>query len=191
MSPTSYQTAPPRNTIVASAERRSQTWMARCVRGAYSARRLFGVPVVQFADPDVAVASRLIVVLQQQRQFPGMRLVGRARHIRGGPGERDIVLHQYPVMQRGDVRGTQQFAGGIKAGPVKNDFVGLPLARRQTGVDQRRILSVNRSGLSVGVGLVLIGIQNLELVFAHQIHAAVTALLVVLLRRLGRGPFYV
>jgi hypothetical protein len=39
------------------------------------------------------------VILQPQRQFFGMRSVGRTLAIRGGSAEFDVVLHEHAIVQ--------------------------------------------------------------------------------------------
>src|SRR5205807_10659544 len=118
----------------------------------------------QFADPDVAVAHGMVVVLQRQRQLVGSWFVRRAHMVPGGAGELDVVLHQNAIVKNGFARGARQLSRSVKARAVKNDVVGLPLARGTRSIEQRRILSVGGRGLSVGVGFVLVRVQNLRLV---------------------------
>jgi len=72
---------------------------------------------------------------------------------------------------------------------VKDDVIGLPLSGRSAGVDERGILAIDGAGHSVGIGGVLIGIENLNFVEAHQKNAAVAASLVFALDQFGCGPF--
>src|SRR5712691_10950937 len=70
---------------------------------------------------------------------------------------------------------------------MENDIIRLPLAGRPRGIDERRVLAVNRACLPVGIRVVLIGIEDLQLVDPHQEYAAVSALLALALCR-RRGP---
>src|SRR5215467_11900281 len=88
----------------------------------------------QFADPDVAVAHRMIVVLQRQREFFRPKLVRGAHMMPSGPGEFDVVLHEHAIVKNRFARGARQFSGGIKTRAMKNDVVSLPLARRTRSV---------------------------------------------------------
>src|SRR5882672_1435859 len=71
---------------------------------------------------------------------------------------------------------------------MEDDVVRLPLAWRPRGIDERGILAVDRACLAVGIGVVLIGIEHLELVYPHQEDAAVAALLPFALHDGWRGP---
>src|SRR6267143_1339032 len=71
---------------------------------------------------------------------------------------------------------------------MEDDVVRLPLAWRPRGIDERGILAVDRACLAVGIGVVLIGIEHLELVYPHQEDAAVAALLPFALHGGRRGP---
>src|SRR3954462_9602024 len=64
-----------------------------------------------------------------------------------------------------------------KSRRMEDDVVGLPVSRGTRRIHQRRILSVHRARLPIGVSLVLVGIEHLDFVSAHQKHAAVAALL--------------
>src|SRR3954463_5812099 len=78
-----------------------------------------------------------------------------------------------------------------KSRPVEDDVVGLPLSRRTRRIHQRRILSVHRARLPIGISLVLVGIEHLDFVSAHQKHAAVAALLAFSVGRSWLGELYV
>lgn len=65
---------------------------------------------LQVADPDVAVADRMVVVLQCDRKFVGAGGIGRADVMAGGAGEFNVVLNQDTVMDHSHVRGARQFS---------------------------------------------------------------------------------
>src|SRR2546425_449487 len=71
---------------------------------------------------------------------------------------------------------------------VEHDVIGLPLTGGAAGVRERRILAVHGGRLTVGVGAVLIRIEHLDFVAAHQEDAAVAALLALALGRRGGRP---
>ena len=82
------------------------------------------VPVLfQFANPNIAVADWVIVVLQGERQLLGTGGVRRPHVVAGGAGQLDVVLDQHAVVKRGDVRGPQEFSGGVETRAVENDVV--------------------------------------------------------------------
>ena len=70
---------------------------------------------------------------------------------------------------------------------MKNDVVSLPLARRARRVHQRRVLAIDSRCLSIGVGLALVGVQDLRLIKPLQEDAAVAAILVLSFRRRRLG----
>src|SRR5207247_1007640 len=102
--------------------------------------------------------------------------------------ERNIVLDQHAVVQDRQARRRFHFALLVETWPRENDVVSLPLTRRTRGVDQRRVLAVSRAGLAVGVSDVLIRIEHLHFVEAHEEHATVAPALTLALGRNRRGP---
>src|SRR5215467_8650258 len=56
---------------------------------------------------------------------------------------------------------------------MKDNVVGLPLARLAAGVDQRSCNTIEGTCLPICVGLVLIGIKNLDFITTLQVNAAV------------------
>jgi len=96
----------------------------RKIQAAAVGRTVRSVPVLsQFAEPDVAVADWVIVVLQGERQLLGTGGVRRPHVVAGGAGQLDVVLDQHAVVKRGDVRGPQEFSGGVETRAVENDVV--------------------------------------------------------------------
>src|SRR5712691_6896177 len=85
---------------------------------------------LQFADPDVAVAHRMAMILQRQRQFFGVRLVGLTLAMRRRSAWLDVVLREHAIVQHGYASGPDQFHFFIETRAVKNDVVALPLAGR-------------------------------------------------------------
>ena len=83
------------------------------------------------------------------------------------------VLDHHPVEQDGDAGFLHHSFVDIPAWRFKDDVISLPFARRPGGVDERRHLPVNRPRLTVGVGLVLVGIHDLDLVHIVDQNAAV------------------
>src|SRR3954469_10457349 len=102
------------------------------------------------------------MVLQGKRQLRSMWFVGRAYAVRGGPGEFHVVLYQHAVVQDRRSCRANQLAVARKARSVEDNVVSLPLSRRSRRIHQRWVLSVNRRRLPVGIGPVLIRIENLD-----------------------------
>ena len=119
---------------------------------------------LQAANPDVAVADWVIMILQRERQFFRCGRVRRPRVMRGRSGQLDIVLHQRSIVKNRYARRATQFSAGIESRTVKNNIVSLPLPRRPRRIHQWWILSVDGCGLTVGVGLALVGIEHLNFV---------------------------
>src|SRR5215472_15187994 len=132
---------------------------------------------LKLANPDVAEAHRITVILQGQRCFVGARFIGWPRLVRRWARQFDVILHQHAIEENRHSRGAKQLSLWIEARAVKNDIVGLPLARGTSRIDQRRILAVDGRGLAIRVGLVVIRIEHLNFVIAHQKDAAIAALL--------------
>src|SRR5258706_8020317 len=132
----------------------------------------------------------MIVILQRQRQFFWRWSVWRADVMAGWPGEFDVVLGEDAVVKDGDVRGASDFAIGIETRAVPDDVVGLPLAWSARGVDQRRILAVDRGGLAIGVSLTVVGIEHLNLVCPLLLEKKNAAVLIFTFRRIGLGEFH-
>src|SRR6266702_8025777 len=84
----------------------------------------------QFADPDVAVAHWMVMVLQRQRQFFWLRFVRRPLAMSRRAAQFHIVLHEHAVVKNGFAGGAEQLAVFRKTRPVEENVVGLPLARR-------------------------------------------------------------
>src|SRR6266446_8964782 len=104
----------------------------------------------QLADPNVAVAHGIAVVLQAERQFLGVRFVGRALAVSCRPAWLDVVLHEHAVVQHCYASGAEELSIFVEARAVKNDVVALPLAGRASSVNKRWILPVHGRGLAVG-----------------------------------------
>src|SRR5439155_15314079 len=69
----------------------------------------------EFAEPDVAVADGMVVVLEGERELVWTCGVRRADVMPGGAGEFDVVLREDAVVEDGDMRGASEFAGCVKA----------------------------------------------------------------------------
>src|SRR5205823_9096800 len=98
---------------------------------------------------------RMVMVLKPEGQLLRCGLIRGALHMRGGAHDADVVLGEHAVVEHSDVSRTREFARLVETRAMKDDVVGLPLARRTAGVDEWRVLSVDRGGLSVGVGFAL------------------------------------
>jgi hypothetical protein len=145
--------------------------------------------LLQFANPDVAVADRVVVVLQRQGKFFRTGYIGRALMVSGRTGGFDVILYEHAIVQNRESRWTQKFSGSIKTWAVKNDVVDLPLTRRARGVHKGRELTIDGSRLAIGVGFTLVGVEDLDFVETVKKDAAIAAILIFALRRIGLGEF--
>src|SRR5947199_933819 len=130
----------------------------------------------------------MAVILQHQRQSIGVWAVVRPAPVHRPTGDNRIVLHQHAIVEHRHARRVA-YRVTRECRPVEDDVVRLPLPGRAAGVDERWRLPVHGGGLAVGVGVVTIRVEHLNLVMRHQEDTAVTALLAFALRRYGRGPF--
>src|SRR5256885_3308333 len=53
----------------------------------------------KFPDPDVAIAHRMTMILQRQRQFLGGHLIGRTLFVPRRPGQLVIVLDEHAIVK--------------------------------------------------------------------------------------------
>src|SRR6266480_2268405 len=171
-----------------SAGRGTMAGMESPARTNASAASSDTILLLYFPDPDVPVPGRVTVVLQEEGQPVRVWLVARTPPVHRPTGDHRVVLHQHAVVQHRDPRRVPHGPVGREAGPSENDVVGLPLAWGSARVHERRRLTVYGPGLAVGVGLVVVRIEYLDLVVCHQDHAAVATLLTFTLRRRGRRP---
>jgi len=146
---------------------------------------------LQFADPDVAEAHGIPVVLQRQRQLLGSWLVWGSYSMSGRACEFHIVLREDAIVKNRETRRARDLSRRIETRSVKNNVVRLPLARWQRSIHLRRILSIDRGSLAVRVGPILVGIENLYFVKPHQENAAVPAFLAFSVGRSGFAKFHV
>ena len=126
---------------------------------------------IERLDPDIAILDRVAVVLEQERPVLAFRDVDSARRGR----DLGVVDGLDPVVDHGHSCFLDDLAL-LDHGLVKRDVVGLPLERWLAGVDRRYDLLVDRAAVVV-VQFQPVGVEDLELVDARQIDAAVAAAL--------------
>ena len=96
-----------------------------------------------------------------------------------------MILYQHAVEQDGDIRRSLQRSIAVESRRCPHDVVGLPLAGLAIRIGQRDGLLVDAAGLAVHVGLVVVGIENLQLISVvarsggGEEHAAIPARLTV------------
>ncbi len=173
-------------------------------RSGQADRRTARIAIARIASPD---SSSFVLPGPPISQAPGSRCSGSGRDCRGPgarsaacphapcreaglvgrrPGQHDIVLDQDAVVEDRHPRRPEQLSVLVEARPVEDDVVGLPLAGLAAGVDERRVLAVERRPSTVGIGLVVVAVEDLDLVDVHQEDAAVAPVLAFALDH-GRG----
>jgi len=75
-----------------------------------------------------------------------------------------MVLNEHTVMKHCDIRRFFYRAIGIESGSGVNNIVRLPFARFAGRVDQRDGLLIDRTGLSVGIGRIIVAVENLDFI---------------------------
>ena len=100
-----------------------------------------------------------------------------------------MIENQHAVVDCGDVGRRLEQPIGTKSWTSPKNVVAVPFARRSHDVDHRGRLFVDRARLAVEVGFVVIRIEYLNFVDAHQKQAAVATALALAVGRCGSRPF--
>lgn len=98
----------------------------------------------------------------------------------GFPCDGGMVLNEDAVMQDSE-RAGGVLAIGVGFWGVEDDVITLPLAGFAAGVYERGLVAVEGTGLTVVVGGVLVGIEDLDFVAALEVDATVPAALAFIL----------
>ena len=143
-----------------------------------------GLVPAELADPNIAEPDGISVVLDIERT-----LLGKTAQ-RGGcraiACNGCVILNKDAVVKNGE--GTRlNLAGLVFFWCVENDVVGLPFAGLAAGVHQRGLVPIEGATLAVGVGRVVVVVQDLDLITSHQIDSAVPATLSVAVYGRRRG----
>ncbi len=144
--------------------------------------------LVEGADPDVAVADGVAVVLEDEGCF-----FGDPVEFGGGGGfsfDGGMVVDEDAVMEDCEGAGGR-LAIGVGFGGVEDDIVGLPLAGFEAGVYERGFIAVEGAGLTIVVGGILVGVEDLDFVSALEVDSAVATSLAFAFDLFGGGPFHV
>src|SRR5262245_48565234 len=113
---------------------------------------------LQPPDPNIPEPNGVAVILQYKWPFErGALKFGGSRRV---AFHRNMILNEYAVVKHGE-RTRFDFAIRSRLRGVKDDVVGLPLARLARRIHQWCIVSVERARLAVGVSLVVVGIEHL------------------------------
>ena len=84
------------------------------------------------------------------------------------------VMHNHAVPKNCEVAGGHSAAETWR---LEDNIKRLPFSRLAGNVDERRPLAIDRSHHAVGISAVVVGVQNLNFIAAHEDHAAVAAIL--------------
>src|ERR1041385_8494273 len=160
------------------AQRRRRTLLLRLIISA------------QAANPNVAITHGLLVILEDQRIFLALRGILRKLAVNGGPHQLLVIVQQNAVEEHGRIGGLYQLAVS-EYRRLEYDVVALPFAGLASCICKRRPLSIERAGLAIGVGRILVGIENLNFVQALQEYAAIAAILAVATNFHRRSPLNV
>ena len=145
-------------------------------------------PSIQRLNPDIAEAHGVTVVLQEQGALFDDMII----HTAGGVGkQREIVLDHDAVLQDGDRCRRLQAAVRVALCGAEDDVIGLPFHGCAAGVDQGRRDAVDSTANVICELFLQVSIQNLQLVAALNIYAAVAAILAALLGHVRCAEFHV
>src|SRR6185436_6481921 len=107
-------------------------------------------------NPDVAAANRIAMFVKHNEPLRRMRLVVLLHDAMPGAAEQlAAMMSDDAIVQDGDIALFLEVVA-FPARRFENDVVALPRARRLGSIYQRRRLAVNRTGLSVGIGFVVV-----------------------------------
>src|SRR5579862_5573794 len=123
-------------------------------------------------DPDIAELDGVIVILQEDRAGGVGFLFAAARRA----GDFSVVMNQFAVPIDGDV-GVFDLLAVLEFGGMEGDVVRLPFARRLGHVLGRGFYSVHGTAFALGVGFIVVAVENLKFVTALLIDAAVASIL--------------
>ena len=103
----------------------------------------------------------------------------------GTTGQYNMVLDQDTILQDRE-GGLTRHSVAIEQGPMKDNVIALPLTRFGTDIDKGDRAPVEGGALTVGIGRIVVGVQDLNLVGVLQEDAAVASALAPALH-LGGG----
>jgi len=130
------------------------------------------------------------VVLQLDGAFVRVRpIVGdRMGTVPAGTAfEFNVVLDQDAILEDGERGLSRDLAVLIEERAMIDDVITLPLTRLAAGVGERDGPAVQRGTLAVRIGLVVVGIEDLDLILSVQEHTAVAPALAGALHVRRRG----
>ena len=109
-----------------------------------------------FPNPDVSETYGISVVLQSDWEFWRMRLVLR-RPVKWSVSKQlEVVLYKHAVVKHSHSGRFCKLPFCVKTWGVPDNIVAVPLSWFPHDVDQRWCLFVDRSGLAIVIGRVLV-----------------------------------
>src|SRR3984957_7980114 len=98
--------------------------------------------LTQRANPDVAIACRVVMILQPDWSLWVMNHQFWERAVPGGSQKLGVILCDHSIVEDGDIAGHFHFSV-LEAWAGIDDIVDLPFARRARSIHQRRGLTVD------------------------------------------------
>ncbi len=130
-----------------------------CARSSCGARK----PMFQLAYPNVAETDRFapVTVCLELNGCTVVGLIEGTSDIKGLALELEVILDQHTVFEYGGKSRGLQRPIGVEAWRSPNHVIARPFARLSGGVGQRNRLLVQAPKHAVGIGLVVVVVENL------------------------------
>ena len=109
----------------------------------------------------------------------------------GSPAEFQMVMNHMAIVDDMEFCLAGNFPCFIENGTMKGNVISLPLSRTPTGIDQRLGPAIKSTALPIRIGIIFVGIQNLNLVLTHKKDTTVPTTLPTPLCFSGGGEFNV
>src|SRR5262245_48918309 len=140
----------------------------------------------QFTDPNISEADRVAMILKIQRAL--LSHCFERGGCRGHTFNGNMILNEHAIVQHGEGARLDLTIGEL-FGCVEDNIIDLPFTRFARCIDQGCFMPIKRAALAVRIRFVLVRVQHLNLVTAHEIDAAIAAALAVAFHNGGRRPF--
>lgn len=125
------------------------------------------------ANPDVSKTDGRVMLLDDERAGARLGMVCGSRFVLGGAEDLLVVLNEYTVPEDGHASRFDELVA-VEFGGEEHGVEGLPLAWFAGGIGERRELTVDGAGDSVGVDMAGFGLDDLEFVESVEEDAAVS-----------------
>lgn len=141
----------------------------------------------ELTNIDVAEADRVAVVLEDDGAFGFMGLVSGECFEGDGAEDGGVVADQDAVMEYGEVGWGFEGVVLFKMWGFEDDVISLPIAGLAGGIDEKVSLTIN----GVGIGEIMLGVEDLDFVTAKHHDAAIASALAFTFWGVGRREFKV